>query len=131
MKVITGKEYLELCNKKKRKTKYNNKKVILDGYTFDSILEAEYYAQLKLRQKANDILSFTLQPRYLLQESFVKDGVKHNKIEYVADFEIHHTDGSIEVVDTKGVKTDVFRIKEKMFHKRYPYRLTLVTKKDM
>lgn len=131
MQHITAKEYLAFSKKNNRKSKYNNRKVELDGYTFDSQLEADYYAQLKLRKRANDILFFRLQPKYLLQEAFIKDGVRHRKIEYIADFEVHHKDGSIEVVDTKGFITDVFRIKEKMFHKKYPHKLTIVTREDI
>ena len=131
-KVISSKDYLEIVSKgHKRKSKYNNRKVELDGHTFDSQLEAKYYAELKLRKKAVEILFLRLQPSYLLQHEFEKDGKKHRKIEYIADFEVYHKDGSIEVVDTKGVKTEVFRIKEKMFHKRYPHRLTIITKEDM
>lgn len=128
---ITGKEYLKLKNPIKKRSKYNNRKVELDGYVFDSQLEADYYIQLKLREKAEDILFFRIQPEYLLQPEFEKDGKKHREIRYVADFEIHHTDGTIEVVDVKGLKTEVFRIKEKMFHKIYPHKLTIVTKDDI
>lgn len=130
MERMTIEEYLALVNKK-NETKYNNRKVELDGHVFDSQLEADYYAYLKLREKANDILFFIIQPRYLLQHAFEKDGKKYRRIEYVADFEVHHNDGSIEVVDTKGVKTAVFRIKEKMFHKKYPHKLTIITEKDI
>lgn len=131
-RVITGEEYLRLIqNNTHRRNKYNNQKVEIDGYTFDSKMEAEYYSQLKLRKKARDIKGFKLQPRYLLQEGFSKNGKRYNKIEYVADFEIIHNDGTIEVVDVKGVKTQVFNLKRKMFHKRYPYKLTLVTKEDI
>lgn len=129
MEVITAKEYQRLIGNKS-KSKYYNRKVNLDGYTFDSQLEANYYAELKLQQRLGEILFFRVQPRYILQHAFEKDGKKHRKIEYVADFEIHHLDGSIEVIDTKGFKTEVFRIKEKMFHKRYPHKLTIVTKND-
>lgn len=128
---MTAKEYLMLGNQQNRRSKYNNRKVELDGHVFDSQLEADYYAQLKLRKKANDIMFFRLQPRYMLQEGFRKDGKKHQKIEYVADFEVHHNDGTIEVVDTKGYITDVFRIKEKMFHKIYPHKLTIIRRKDL
>lgn len=130
MHYITPKEYLEQGKRANRRRKYNNRKIELDGYVFDSKLEADYYTELKLRKQAKDIKSFKIQPRYLLQNSFVKENVKYQKIEYVADFEILHNDGSIEVIDTKGVKTAVFRIKEKMFHKRYSHKLTLVTKED-
>lgn len=129
MERITGKEYLLLQTK--RRSKYNNTKVEVDGYVFDSKLEADYYNQLKIREKAGDILFFKIQPKYLLQEAFEKDGKKFSKIEYIADFEIHHVDGTIEVVDTKGFITDVFRIKEKMFNKIYPHKLTVINKSDI
>ena len=127
---LTGEEYLKLKNSTERRNKYNNRKVELDGHVFDSQMEADYYAQLKLREKAGEILFFRIQPEYLLQPEFEKDGKKHRAIWYIADFEIHHNDGSIEVVDVKGVKTQVFRIKEKMFHKKYPHKLTIVGKGD-
>ena len=131
---MTGKEYLEYMSKNKKsnkENKYNNRKVEVDGFKFDSKLEADYYIRLKLLKRAGEIQSFTLQPEYLLLDGFKKDGKVHRPIKYIADFEIKHNDGTIEVVDTKGVKTQVFRIKEKLFHYRYPYKLTLVTKKDI
>lgn len=124
MQRMSVREYKQI--QRKRQTKYNNRKTEVDGIVFDSALEARYYSELKLRAQTGDILFFRVQPRYLLQEGFEKEGIKHRKIEYVADFEVHHTDGSIEVIDTKGVLTDVFRIKEKMFHKKYPHKLTVL-----
>lgn len=124
-KRMTAKQYRGL-GKGGRKSKYNNKKIERDGHIFDSIAEYRYYCELKLREKANDILFYRLQPRYRLMDPFEKDGKKHRAIDYVADFEIHHVDGSIEVIDVKGVQTQVFRIKFKMFHEKYPHKLTLV-----
>lgn len=112
---------------KPKRSKYGNKKTTLDGIVFDSKAEAKYYQQLKWLQECKEILFFRTQPRYLLQESFEKDGKTHRKIEYVADFEVHRKDGSIEVIDVKGAETDVFKMKEKMFHKRYPHKLSVVT----
>ena len=125
MKRMSLQEYRKI-RKPKRKSKYGNKKVELEGHEFDSIAESKYYQQLKLREKAGDILFFRLQPRYMLQEAFEKNGVKHRRIDYIADFEIHHKDGSIETIDVKGHLTDVFRLKEKLFNKIYPHKLTLV-----
>src|SRR5699024_12790627 len=125
MEVISAKDFLKLNTKKSRKRKYNNNFVELDGYIFASQLEADYYAELVFRQKANEICSFVIQPRYLLQKSFEKIGKKYKKVEYVADLEIKHLDNSIEVIDTKGVKSDVFRIKENVLHKVYPFQLTV------
>ncbi|HBZ09147.1 MAG TPA: hypothetical protein DEO65_04555 [Bacillus bacterium] len=112
--------------KRKPRSKYKNRKREIDGIVFDSVAESKYYEQLKWLEANKQILFFRIQPRYLLQEAFEKDGKTHRKIDYIADFEIHHKDGTIEVVDVKGVKTDVFRIKEKMFHKRYPHKLSIV-----
>lgn len=123
MKRITAKQYRKMS---RSRSKYGNKKVELDGMTFDSKAEARYYSELKIRQRAGEILFFRVQPRYRLLDGFEKDGKKHRAIDYIADFEIHHKDGSIEVVDVKGMKTEVFRIKEKMFNKKFPHKLTLV-----
>ncbi|WP_249308231.1 DUF1064 domain-containing protein [Lederbergia citrea] len=95
------------------RSKYGNTKVELDGHVFDSIAESKYYQQLKWLQEHVEILFFRMQPRYLLQDAFEKDGKKHRRIDYVADFKVHHKDGSIEVIDVKGFKTDIFRMKEK------------------
>lgn len=119
---MTAKQYMQRGSR----SKYGNRKVEIDGHNFDSRAEARYYAELNLREKAGEILFFRLQPRYLLQEAFEKNKKKHRKIEYVADFEIHHKDGSIEVVDVKGHKTEVFKIKQKLFNKKFPHKLTLV-----
>lgn len=108
------------------KSKYNSKKIVLDGHTFDSKAEAKYYEELKLQQAQEKILFYRLQPRYELQESFRKKGKLHRKIEYVADFEIHHLDGSIETIDVKGFETTDFAIKRKLFEKKFPHKLTLM-----
>jgi hypothetical protein len=113
------------------KSKYNNKKTEIDGHVFDSQVEARYYEQVKWLKNTGEILSFKLQPRYLLQDSFRKDGVLHRKIEYVADFEITHIDKTIEVIDVKGQILPLFSMKMKMFHKLYPYKLSLITYSKM
>jgi hypothetical protein len=110
------------------KTKYGSKKTEVDGIKFDSKAEAKYYEQLKWLLEHKEIKSFRLQPRYTLLESFKKNGKTFRKTEYIADFEITHLDGSIEVVDVKGYETPVFSIKRKLFEKLYPdHRLSIVT----
>lgn len=108
-------------------SKYNAKTVELDGYIFDSKLEARYYELLKEKQKNDEILFFRVQPIYQLQETFKKYNKTFRRIDYIADFEVHHLDGSIEVVDVKGVETEAFKIKRKLFEHKYPYKLSLVT----
>src|SRR5690625_1523531 len=103
MQRMTARQYRKL--NRRRGSKYRNRRVKLDGHTFDSKAEARYYSQLKLRKRAGDIKDFKLQPRYRLQDGFDKNGVRHRPIDYVADFEVHHNDGSVEVIDVKGVQT--------------------------
>ena len=57
-------------------SKYNNKKVQVDMYVFDSIAESGRYKELKLLEQAGEITELTLQPRFLLQEAFRKNGTK-------------------------------------------------------
>lgn len=108
-------------------SKYHSKKITIGDVTFDSKIEARYFEQLKWLEANKQILFFRLQPRYLLQEAFEKGGKKFRKIEYIADFEIHHLDGSIETIDVKGMETEGFKIKRKLFEKKYPHKLSLIT----
>jgi hypothetical protein len=108
-------------------SKYGAEKVEKDGHVFDSKIEGRYYEQLKWLEANKQILFFRLQPRYLLQEAFEKNGKKYRRIDYVADFEIHHLDGSIETVDVKGFETPLFVLKQKLFEFKYPHKLSLVT----
>lgn len=99
--------------------KYRNKKVIVDDYIFDSIQESKRYKELKLLLKAGEIQDLELQPHFLLQESFKKNGKTYRKIEYIADFK-YIENGKIIVEDVKGLQTDVFKLKHKLFEKKYP-----------
>lgn len=104
----------------RRYSKYNAKKKVVDGHTFDSKREAERYCELKLFVRAGEIRDLELQPRFLLQDKFVdKQGNKHRKIEYVADFLYIDKQGRNVVEDVKGVLTDVYKIKKKIFLKKY------------
>lgn len=108
-------------------SKYKARKVMVDGIEFDSQLESHYYLHLKDKWEKGEIEHFQLQPRYILQDSFKKNGKTFRKIEYVADFEVYHLDGEVEVVDVKGFETPDFKIKRKMFEKVYEdYTLSLI-----
>ena len=98
--------------------KYRNKKVQIDMYVFDSIREGKRYKELALLEKANKIKNLQLQPRFLLQESFRKNGKTHRKIEYIADF-MYEENGKTIVEDVKGKKTEVYKLKKKLFEYRY------------
>ena len=128
-------------NKKtKSMGKIYHKKTEIDGITFDSQTEAEYYLYLKQLQADGHIINFTMQDEWILQDKYlIADGQRIDgsnpdfkryqkanpgctvqAIKYISDFKVYYTDGSIQVIDVKGQKTVDFKIKEKMFNYRYP-----------
>jgi hypothetical protein len=107
-------------------SKFNAKRTEIDGITFDSKTEGEYYLHLKQQQEQGLIDSYELQPRFILQEGFKKDGKHIRPIKYVADFDVWKLDGTREIIDVKGFETADFKIKRKLFEKKFPFSLTLV-----
>lgn len=104
---------------RKKKTKYGNKKTIYDEITFDSIVEKDRYILLRKKEEEGKIQGLKLQKRYLLQEAFKYKGKSIRAIHYIADF--YYIEDEEEVVeDVKGVLTEVFKIKQKMFKYIYP-----------
>lgn len=110
-------------NMETRKSKYGAQKTTVNGITFDSKKESERYASLLLLERAGVISNLKLQPRFLLQEGFVYQGHKERKIEYVADFQ-YEKNGEVIVEDVKGMKTDVYKLKRKLFLFRYGNEVT-------
>lgn len=100
--------------------KYGNIKVVVDNIKFDSKMESDYYVYLKEQKRKDLIKDFELQPIFVLQPSFKKNGKTYRKIEYRADFKIIHNDSSISIVDIKGMETTEFKLKQKIFEYKYP-----------
>jgi len=110
---------LEFRGYNRMKRKYNNRKIEIDGFTFDSKLEADFYLRLKPLVKAGKIKELRIHPRYLLQEGFSKNGKHYQPIYYIADFEVLYDDGAVVIYDTKGMRTEVYKIKKKLFEYKY------------
>lgn len=100
--------------------KYNAKKTVVDGITFDSKKEAKFYVTLKKLKEDGFVTEFVMQPVYILQEGYKRGKRSIQPITYKADFLVTYADGTIQIVDCKGVKTEVYRIKKKIFEYRYP-----------
>lgn len=98
--------------------KYHNKKTTIDGILFASKKEGNYYTKLKLMQNAGLIWNLELQKKYIIQASFTFNGKKIREISYYADFVYEDKDG-LHVVDTKGYRTDTYKLKKKLFIKKY------------
>jgi hypothetical protein len=102
------------------RTKYLNKKTVVDGITFDSKKEAQYYQRLKLMQMAGEIKRFELQPKFELLPSFKYQGKAIRAITYKADFRVIYPDGREEIIDCKAVRTQQYIIRKKLLLAKYP-----------
>jgi len=105
---------------RKYKMKYKNQKIMIDGIKFDSKREAEYFLYLKQLQKDGLISDLELQPKFELQPHFKFNGKMVRAINYIADFRYYDVKkGEYVVVDVKGMKTDVYKLKKKLFEYKY------------
>lgn len=105
----------------KNYSKYKNKHVIIDDIDFMSIKEAKRYNELKLLEKAGIIKELELQKVFELQPKFKNKLGEHIRaITYVADFYYYDNEKQEYVVeDTKGFRTEVYKIKKKLFEYKY------------
>lgn len=96
--------------------KYKAVKTEADGIRFDSKIEARYYEQLKLRQRAGEVVFFLRQVPLHLPGS----------VRYVVDFQEFHSDGSVHFVDVKGMETTEFKTKKRIVESIYPITIEVV-----
>lgn len=101
-------------------SKYKAEKIVVDGYKFDSKIEAKYYEYLKELKAKGLILNFELQPEFELQPNFESWGKKHKKIMYRADFLVYGLFHLDKVIDIKGMATPEAKLKRKLFNYKYP-----------
>ena len=124
------------------KSKYYNKKVVVDGYEFDSRKEANRFCELRLLLRAGKISNLQLQKEYELipaQYEVVPTGELYTRgerkgelktkricieqaVNYVADF-VYTENNKTVVEDTKGVKTEKYIIKRKLMLWRHGIKI--------
>ena len=101
--------------------KYHSRKTTVDGITFDSKAEAARYQELRILFRAGIIRELKLQPEYELIPAFKKNGVTYRRTVYRADFSYYDTvSGRFVIEDVKGVRTELYRLKKKLFEYKYP-----------
>lgn len=112
VKIEKGQGMKGLTKQKPRRSKYNNRKTVVDGLTFDSAKEAKRYGELKLLERAGEIINLELQPEYEL----IPRQKGHRATKYRADFKYTTKGGSVVVEDVKSpaTKTQAYRIKKKL-----------------
>lgn len=125
-----------------RRSKYGNRKAVVDGITFDSRKEANRFQELRMLERAGKIKALERQVKYVLiptqrEASFevYKSGpnkgrrktgkVIEHECSYVADFVYTTQDGETVVEDVKGYRDPSsaayakFVIKRKLMLERY------------
>jgi hypothetical protein len=114
----------------RNKSKYNAKKVEIDGIRFDSVKESRRFLELKAMQEAEVISDLRRQVKYVLipaqrePETVGKRGGKikgkllERECSYVADFVYKDAQGNTVVEDVKGYRGggayEIFKIKRKL-----------------
>ena len=100
-----------------KKSKYRNRKVTVDGITFDSVKEANRWQELKLLEKAGEIYDLQRQVPFVVIPTQKDDNGKviEREVRYVADFTYKEKGSLVRVVeDAKGVRTKEYILKRKM-----------------
>lgn len=102
-------------------SKYNNQKPeyydpdLKQSLKFDSNRELEYYLILKDKLKKGEIFRLQRQVKINIQPPFTTaTGEKIQAINYLADFVYLDKEGNSHIVDVKGFKTDVYKLKKKL-----------------
>lgn len=102
------------------RSKYRARKTTVDGITFDSRKEADRYLVLRDLEEDGSIEDLRRQVRYELVPAFDVDGKHYRPVFYVADFVYVDKETGKEIVeDVKGARTDVYKLKSKLFARRY------------
>lgn len=109
------------------RSKYGSRKTVVDGIAFDSKKEASRYRELLLLERAGKIGNLRRQVKYVLipaqyenPDSPTKSGrgkCLERECSYVADFvyDVPMEPEPVEIVeDTKGFRTEAYKIKRKM-----------------
>lgn len=94
--------------------KYGARKTVVDGIRFDSKREAERWCELCIMANAGDIQSLQRQVRFEILPKTDKYRARY----YVADF-VYRRNGQLIVEDSKGARTDIYKLKRAMFYQRY------------
>ena len=104
-----------------KQNKYGNEKTVVDGITFASRKEASRYQELKMLEKAGEIVGLVRQQRIEL----IPKTKLYKAVYYVPDF-IYFDKRSRKTVyeDCKGYSTEVYKLKKKLLYWRHGIEIT-------
>ena len=106
-----------------KKSKYGNKKVVFEGFTYDSKRELQRYLFLKDAEDKGIISNLQRQVKFNL----IPANSVYRALTYVADFTFNVNDRYI-VADAKGLVLPEFKIKQKIFYDKYKNQIYIFKK---
>lgn len=108
LRTILGDQYEETV----RKSKYRSQKVELDGFHFDSKLEAKRYTELQLMVQACELVEV------LVHTPTIR--LRGTSVTYTLDFLCVAPDGSCWAEDVKGIQTQAWKVKWRISRAQHP-----------
>lgn len=107
--IVNSKGVITVHDEPKKPSKYRSRKTTVDNFVFHSAREAKHYQTLKIMEKAGKISCLELQPEFV----FSINGKK--MFSYFGDFRyLDLEDGKVKIVDAKGFRTPVYKLKRKI-----------------
>ena len=99
-----------------KESKYHNKRVTVDGITFDSVKEASRYQELRMLESAGEITGLVRQQKIEL----IPKTKLYRACYYVCDF-IYFDKRENKTIyeDVKGVRTKEYLLKRKLLYWRH------------
>lgn len=94
--------------------KYGNRKITVNGITFDSLREYARWQELTWLQRAGHITDLERQVKFeLIPAQRINGKLAERAVNYIADF-VYKEKGQTVVEDAKGHKTKEYILKRKM-----------------
>lgn len=105
---------MRFAKKQTTRSKYGNKRTKVGDAVFASRKEARYYNFLLVLQDQGKIHSLRCQVpfTFMINGEAMRNPDTNRVIKYVADFEYFTSEGERKIVDVKGFKTDIYKIKK-------------------
>lgn len=110
-----------------RRTKYRNRATVVDGFRFDSRLEADRYCELKLLRASGEVKYFLRQVPFVLAPG----ATYRCDFLVVWDTPARWNDLGVTAEETKGFLTEASRVKLAMVEQLYGVRVRILKRADV
>lgn len=126
--------FFKSISNKPKQNKYQAQKCEFNGEKFDSLKEMRRWLELRLLERSGEITDLNRQVKFVLigtqrepdivgkRGGIIKGKIIEKECAYWADF-TYLQNGQLIVEDTKGVRTEVYKIKKKLMLARYGIRI--------